>query len=523
MAISTLCLSNAYAGNLEIAPAFDLELLAYDVDGSSTINEFASQPSHDNALQMHSILGVSYQSAHLDSQLRIKNRYIELDKADDNRSYTNINFRNTLSFFSDRVLLGLNSQKSHRVSDSRLGYFSDGIAFDNLTDLTTHSASLTMRTKPKVSRYTSLQLTATDTKSGAGSLENNSFAIDGASYGAEFTAGGQFGSKSYWGVTLSKRKTKRERFEDFTSEDASIRLGAPIWERLRFVVQANHNESSLTGNRFGDNDPNSTSWGFGFEYGDIRRSYVGVLYNFRNSGQIDDDFFSYYINLVPSERTSVFAEYTKKYYGISKRLDASWKLKHFRLNATFNDDVTSYSQTQFAQVDLGLFVCPFDQPFDIANCFQPDSIDYELAPNEVSANFFETQPVLTEQVLLQKVGQVNMSYEFRRLTIAASVFTTERDFLESNFLQETQGYSVSLKWRAGRHGRFTATSRFSEVEYESESRGDDNRSNALTYAHTLSAKLSVAFTLSENERTSTTLENNFSDKRASLKVGYQFR
>ena len=144
------------------------------------------------------------------------------------------------------------------------------------------------------------------------------------------------------------------------------------------------------------------SAGVGLSYYLSRGRFIDITYNESTRDSEDKEEFLG-VNLVWqfSARTSVTANYGRRFYGKSGNFAFTHNRKRLRTTIGYNESVSSYTRLIAEEQSLGTFVCP-SNAVDFSGCFQPDTLDYQLAPGESLRELNALVPEISEEITLRR-------------------------------------------------------------------------------------------------------------------------
>lgn len=187
---------------------------------------------------------------------------------------------------------------------------------------------------------------------------------------------------------------------------------------------------ALTWNRAGKNE---------IEEDEDNSGYVGV--------DIDWQF---------TPRTQLAASYSRRFFGESGELRFQHRIKKFRTQVTYTEEVTSFSRLIAEPGNLGVFVCS-DGITDLSACFQPSSLSYQLQANEQFIQFTAQNAEINDELILRKNLSWQLGGELRRTKLSFNGRYATNDYLESNRLSRTYSAGTSLSFQIGQKTNFSWT------------------------------------------------------------------
>jgi uncharacterized protein (PEP-CTERM system associated) len=220
-------------------------------------------------------------------------------------------------------------------------------------------------------------------------------------------------------------------------------------------------------------------------------------------GDTGGNFYSVGFEWVPSSRTSVRAEWGRKYFGDTANVNMSHRTR-----------LTSWTLTYAEQViaDAGLFSLPtnLDTAANLDQLFLgsiPDPIERQQAvqafivANGLSASLPSSVDVVTNQVTLSKRLQGTFGLRGIRGNLLATVFRDDRSSeSENETVSETDpfsitdnvvqtGYSAILSWRFSQRTSGSVSLGQNRIDYEETARRDVDTNFRVGVTHQLQPKL----------------------------------
>jgi uncharacterized protein (PEP-CTERM system associated) len=352
---------------------------------------------------------------------------------------------------------------------------------------------------------------------------NGPFGLDSDNIGLSVRLyNGNNARKFSYELSGQTNETSRSNFQDFKSTSFGGRLGYSIANKIDLVVVGNSEEYDLDLETLpGRTNLDITSYGAGLEWKPTDEQAILLTYNQLDEGSTQTDFIAVNVNWAFSNRTLMKLDYGKRFFGDAYSLDFTHSLKSLRTSLTYSEQVTSFAQLGIINNSVGVFVCPFGAT-ELFDCFQPDSIDYQLQAGEEFRLVNEIETDITEEVILRKTGRLVIGYDKRKLkaSISASYNTTE--YLESDRLQTIRRLSLNLSYDLGRKANISLTTSLSKDQFEEASDADTNIRISVDFRRQINRNLQLTTGFRLLDRESDNDGRDITDKRINLGLNYTF-
>ena len=166
-------------------------------------------------------------------------------------------------------------------------------------------------------------------------------------------------------------------------------------------------------------------------------------------------------------------------------------------------------------------MCQFGST-ELIDCFQPDSLDYQLQAGEEFRATTEIISDISEEVILRKSGTASIGYEKRKITMSIDASYRQTEYLESDRLSINRSLRLNVNYTLSRKSNISlassiATNQFNELEV-----ADTTKSTSINLRRSLSRYLTLNIAARLLDRKSDNLERNGSDKRLTFGLNYTF-
>ena len=537
----------AYSANVSADVQFRGTVNASLVNQSFDTESDNSRYEDRNALQISPTLTGIYTSKKASASVSATHLYqrFELDEGSNSTNFTEFNYAGSLSII-DNIFQVFGSGSQGYQSYRPETYISSDYLLnsDDLTKITTHSAgarlniprgdiwglSVTGRYMETKSDNTLEEAEGDDT-----SPFNQFIDSSGVSANASLVNGDWF-RNSYWRANATYRKTDRQDRGEFESLFVNAEIGYNLYNDFGLLITATQEENDIAGelqnffSSFNNQFAKFRTYGVGLNYRPAEGRFFNVTLN-KIATEGEDDgktFVGVSTSWQFSPRTSIQAQYNRRYYGEAASFNLSHGTKRIRTSISYQERTTTFSTLMFDVADAGTFVCPAGS-VDILDCFQPDTLNYELQPGEQVVQFSQLITELTDQVILRRQLGSSIGYQRRnlKLSLDGRYIDTEYSVENRQQIQKLIGLNANLEVGA-------RTSMFSRIQFsqinntiDGGERDIDSSIYTIGLRNRLSRNLSVGAEVRylDNENTSQIGRDvfDFNETRISLSMTYNFQ
>jgi uncharacterized protein (PEP-CTERM system associated) len=525
-----------YAFVLLMAASFSA--FGQEVDISGTLNTtgyvYETEIGDNEATQTEafiikpSLLG-SYKSRLVSASLtanhsRVRQSVDSEDETDNtNQNYTNLNYTSAFTLIENSLLLTLNGAQNYRVVNQQQAGFSDEIlGSDNLTKSRNNSARLDFSIPNPL--YVGFTLQSTYSKTQTGQSQAGQTGVDGDNLGVSVSLfQGKYIRPINFNISAQYNDTSRANFQNFESTRVQASVGFPIIKEVDFVVTGSLDEYD-TGQAALINRSNldTTSYGAGLEWTPSNGRNISLTYNQLEEGENQTKFIGVNLAWAFSNRTAINFDYGKRFYGDSYTLNFNHSLKSLRTSVSYSEDLTTFSRLGASSTNItGIFVCQFGST-ELIDCFQPDSLDYQLQVGEEFRATTEVVTDISEEVILRKSGTASIGYSKRKVTMSVDASYRRTEYLESDRLSINRSLRLNLSYAIGRKTNISfasslATNQFNELET-----ADTTTTTSINFSRALGRYLNLNIAARFLDRESDNLARNGTDKRLTVGLNYTF-
>ena len=522
--ILLICSSfNVFCQEINISSTLDTTGHVYETeigDNEATKNEvFVINPSLLGSYSSR-ILSASITASHY--KIWTSNAAEDINEGENTRqNYTDFSYRSDLTLIENSLSLILDGAQNHRAINQQQAYFNDGIVgLDNLTK--SRSDSVRLNFSIPNPQYFGLTLRSAYSKTQTGQSQEGQTGVDGdnVSLSANLYQGKRIRLVNY-DIYVKYNDTSRANFQNFESTLANGSIGFPIVKKVDFIVTGSIEEYDAGQTGFIRN-LDSYNYGAGLKWSPSNGRNISLTYNHLEKNENQTDFLG--INLVWafSPRTALNFDYSKQFYGDSYRFAFTQSLKFLRTSVTYSEELTTFSRLGTLNTNTnGGFVCEFGS-VELIDCFQPDSLDYQLQPGEEFRASTEIATDISEEVILRKSGIASIGYERRKVSASIDASYQRNEYLESDRLSINRSLGLNLNYAISRRTNISLASKIATTQFDVLETADTMKTTSLNLKRSLSRYLNMNVTARLLDRKSDNFERNGSDKRLSIGIDYTF-
>jgi len=435
-------------------------------------------------------------------------------------NFTDFKYKSSLTLIENSLLLTLDGAQNYQSFNQQQTYFNNGIVgVDNLTKRRSDIARLDFYIPNP--QYFGLTLNSAYSKTRTEQSQEGQTGVDGNNVGVSVNLyqGKRIRLVNY-DIYVDYNDTTRSIFQNFESTLVKGSIGFPVIRNVDFIVTGSKNKYDINQTEFGR--PNSHTYGAGLKWSPGNRRNISLTYNRFKQDERQSAFLGINLAWVFSNRTALNFDYSKKFYGDSYRLAFTQSLKFLRTSVKYSEELTTYSRLgSFNTNTNDGFVCEFGS-VELIDCFQPDSLDYQLQAGEEFRASTEIATDISEEVILRKSGMASIGYERRK--VSASIIASYRrtEFLESDRLSINRRLSLKLSYNIGHRTNISLASGIETVRLSELETADTTKTIGLNFKRSISQYLNMNVAARLLDRKSDNFERNGSDKRLSVGIDYTF-
>ena len=513
-----------------------------EVDIKATLNTtgyiYETQIGDDEAKQSESILinpsilG-SYASRRLSASLSANHSIVRKNSSSDSeinsvnnstgQNYTDLKYTSTLDVLENALSLTLSGAQNYRNISQQQDYFSDKIlASEGLTKTQRNTAQLNFSIPNPVYLGFDLQSNYSKTKTDRSQVSELGLDNDNLGVTARLYQGRNIRSLSF-DISAQYNDTSRTNFQNFESTRVQGNLGIPIYEKVDFLITGSVEEYDTGQSGFiGRPNLDTSSYGAGLRWKPSNARILSLTYNQLDEGDNQTNFLGLNLAWAFSPRTALNFDYGKRFYGDAYSLNFKHSLKSLRTSISYSEDITSYSRLGANNGNIiGIFVCEFGSTA-LADCFQPDSPDYQLQAGEEFRAIGDIDSDISDEVLFRKSGTVSIGYDKRRVKISIDATYNRTEYLESNRLSTNQSLRFNFNYALGRKTDISFASSVSRNQFSELDDPDTIVTSTINFKRALAQRLKLNISARLLDRESDNVERDGSDKRLTVGLSYTF-
>jgi len=241
---------------------------------------------------------------------------------------------------------------------------------------------------------------------------------------------------------------------DYTNRRANSSMSYRLVSNLGVIATASHEANQVKSqNDVFSNARQFNSVGAGVIWREAENKSIALTWNRADNDAVAEDennkgYIAADLNWQFTPRTQVSAGYTRRFFGESGNFSFQHSLKKLRTQVTYSEEVTSFSRLIAEPSNLGVFICT-DGITDLAACFQPNSLNYQLQPNEQFVQFNSQNSEINDELILRKALSWQLGTELRRTKVSVNGRYSTNDYLESDRLSRTYSAGTSVAFAIG--------------------------------------------------------------------------
>lgn len=505
-----------------------------DLETGGSLNLDNPFISRSDTLSIQPSIGASYRSSRFLGRLNATHNYLDRHTTSDSLeastrdNYTNYTASSELQLIENVFSISLGGQQGYQSFGARNSLIDDQVTnSDNLSRTRRLSTGFDFSTPQSDYIALFMQGSFSNTKSNSESVESaNDIDSDNTALVIRLTQGDEVDFMS-WDISHNYRKTKGSLNTDLLTRslNGNIYFGLTQNFDLLMTGRSETVNRSSTEDFSGDNDLDYDSYGAGLSYAPASGRRLDISYNESNR-QLDDEkdkFVGVNLNWRFTSRTSLSAELSRRFFGESGSLLFRHNTRAVRTSIRYDENVTTFSRIVGLDRGVQVFVCPVGVT-DIGNCFQPDTLGYELQTGEEFVPFASITPELSEEVRVRKTLQGTMGFQRRRLTANLNIRHISNDFLDTGREIDTYLVGIVSSLRFGSKTSFSLSADYQDtkdVNEGSETTSDTWRASVgLSYRIARDARIGLTYRYVKRE--SDDVNNDVENKRLSLQFSYKF-
>jgi uncharacterized protein (PEP-CTERM system associated) len=447
----------------------------------------------------------------------------ESENVNTNKNYTNLRYTTALTLIENTLLLTLNGAQNYRAVNQQQAGFSDEIlGSGNLTKSRNNSAKLDFSIPNPL--YVGLTLQSTYSKTQTGRSQEGQTGVDGDNVGvyARLYQGKNL-RRINFDISAQYNDTSRANFKNFESTRAQGSFGIPIIKEIDFIVKASLDEYDAGQTGFsGRSNLDSTSYGTGLKWMPSNGRNISLTYNQFEESENQTKFLGVNLAWAFSTRTALNFDYGKRFYGDAYKFNFQHSLKFLRTSMSYSEDLTTFSRLGASSNNIsGIFVCQFGST-DLIDCFQPDSLDYQLQVGEEFRATTEVVTDISEEVILRKFGTASIGYSKRKVTMSINASYRRNEYLESDRLSINRSLQLNVDYAIGRKTNISFASTLQTNKFNGLETADTTMITSINFRRSIGRYLNLNIAAKFLDRESENLSRNGTHNRLTFGLNYTF-
>ncbi|MBD3586617.1 hypothetical protein HHX48_12790 [Salinimonas sp. HHU 13199] len=466
---TALAAGSASAGDLQLKPTVSSDAIFQQIDsdrrGDRDITTLRIVPSLDAV----------YKAKRAEASVNASATHLERnnDVFDSKEDYLEYRYQGSLNVIERLLTIGAQGQSRYLNANTNNFLISDKLTNSGdlaRTQTDSVSASTNLTRNPFIETTASVSYSKVQTEENqqvnTQRLNNDTFAATASLREGE----GIKGFKWEFDGEYSDTDRSEVNLGTFESHEANGFLDRLLFNRWALrLTGMSESYSFISQGNFIQNDRDFNSVGAGITYYQADSRYIALTINKADSSNPDNDGDVYPgVDLKWSftNRTSINASYGKRFYGDAANFNLRHATRKIRTSISYEEEVRTFSQFLSANNTDGVLVCP-GAGFS-PNCFQPDSLAYELTDGQQFIQLGEDNNALDDSIVLRKGATFEMSYQSRVFTVGIFARYNDDEYLGQNRRRKTESAGANISYRVGAFTRVNSSLSFADIERESD-------------------------------------------------------
>ncbi len=340
------------------------------------------------------------------------------------------------------------------------------------------------------------------------------------------SSNGQSARNVFWQVDgqYSYRENKDLDGENYTME---VKLGAITSYRINPFVRY-YNED-IKGSLAGTSPGTTPSWGPGLRFIPTRHFSFDLSYNYVDKEDTtSDDYVAASLDWKPSPRTSLYASYSKRFFGDSYEFNFNHKAKRLTNNISYDESIEVFDRNTYIAEELGLFWCPIPQGssnISLTDCFAqnqpPADTNFSLVP------IASLTPVENNEFTLNKRLAWLSVLSLSRTDFTLNVSAREREALATGIIDEYFDISFDITRKLSPKSDISLITSYYDNTFDKENpqgprQTDTYKVVEAVYNKKLTHSLTTFISLKFLDRESSRIDRTYTEARASINITKEF-
>lgn len=317
-------------------------------------------------------------------------------------------------------------------------------------------------------------------------------------------------------LTSNLQYSKRDLGQDFVTQQVSISSDIEAYGDFGLALNATYENNEIRTEIEVENNGlrEFYSVGAGLIWQPRGDRYIEVLLNRSTTSSLldededeEDTFVSYNVNWAFSARTSIQANFTRRFFGDAGNVSFRHQKKNWRSSINYSEVVSSNSQLLNSN-NVGLFICE-NGSTDITDCRLSDTLQPELTPGETLQSFVVQNLNINDRIIIRKALAAQTAVTRRRTTLSLVASSTQDEEVQFNRIFDVSTVRASLAFSLTHNTTIQYAFNHSKTELDQEGEID----SAITKEHSVQVRRQLT------RRLSTSLSLRYLDRNGEVNRG----
>ncbi len=316
----------------------------------------------------------------------------------------------------------------------------------------------------------------------------------------------------------------------FTGENYAIESKVGIITSYKLNPFIHFYNEEIKGTVAGTNPNSIPAWGPGIRYLAAKHFLIDLSYNYvQDDTNASDDYIAASIDWQPSQRTSLKAGYSKRFFGDSYDLDFTHRTRRLTNNVSYHETIEVFDRNSFQENDLGSYWCPIaDGQTSVTHedCFA-SSIPLADGTNFGVVDLPSLTLIENNEFSLNKRLNLLSILALSRTTFTFDLSGWERTSLSTEIVDEYLSASFDITRRTSKKSDIGLSISYNENTFDKDNSNivrqkDIYKTISTTYNRELASSLNAFITLQYLDRNSTREDRIYTEARASINITKDF-
>jgi len=325
----------------------------------------------------------------------------------------------------------------------------------------------------------------------------------------------------FWQVNGSFSHQENNLFNN-ESYQFETKIGAITTYKINPFIRF-YNEK-VSGSTAGNNPDAIPSWGPGLRYQAASNFIIDLSYNYVDDTEVSDNYLSADIDWQPSARTSIKANYSKRFFGDSYALDFSHRTKKLTNTVSYDETIEVFDRNNFTTID-NIIWCP-NGAFELTDC---------LPLGEIPTNTNDYQNITISALELIESNEFSLNKRlswlstlaFTRTTFTLDISSRERESLTSDIIDNYITARFSVSRRISTRSSVTVFADYRDNTFDKDRpdgprQEDTYKTFSANYTRSLASSLNAFLTLQFIDRQSNIERFIYNEARVSINLTKDF-